>query len=63
MASLGHPVLGDRLYSARAVIASRPLPRAARLSLPHPRTGEFVSVTAPPADLAARWPSGMSLPV
>ncbi len=63
MASLGHPVLGDALYGGRAALAPRPLLHAARLSLPHPRTGEPVSVTAPlPADIAARWPAGATLP-
>ena len=51
----GHPVVGDRRYGGRA---ARAWPRLAlhawQLSLPHPRTGETLSVRAPvPDDLQA----------
>src|SRR5579871_556125 len=68
MASLGHPVVGDRLYGAPAEM--RPgrgkftspdalsLPRnflhSAELALTHPRTGKKVAMTSPlPPELAA----------
>lgn len=49
LSSLGHPVLGDRLYgSARAHMVQRPLLHAAALSLPHPATGARMHVDCPP---------------
>ncbi len=59
MAHLGFPVMGDALYGGHVSLAPRPLLHAARLRLPHPRTGEPLEVIAPlPPDLAARWPVG-----
>ena len=54
LASIGHPVLGDRLYgSRRADEAPRPLLHAASLTLPHPRSGDRLRVTCPaPDDIA-----------
>lgn len=50
LAHLGHPVLGDRLYGGRE--APRLMLHAQRLTLPHPRSGEMLSVEAPlPAEL------------
>ncbi len=50
LASLGHPVLGDRLYGSRGG-APRPLLHAAWLALPHPADGALVRIEAPlPAD-------------
>ena len=54
LADWGHPVLGDRLYgSRRADEAHRPLLHASHLTLPHPKDGKPVRITAPvPADMA-----------
>ncbi|MCB1057561.1 MAG: RluA family pseudouridine synthase [Acidobacteria bacterium] len=46
LAHLGYPVLGDRLYGGPP--GDRPLLHAAELTLPHPRTGKALTVTAPP---------------
>jgi 23S rRNA pseudouridine1911/1915/1917 synthase len=59
LASIGHPVVGDRLYSAPAKIAGRPtLSRyflhAHRIRFQQPSTGEPVTVESPlPPDLEA----------
>jgi len=63
LAHLGHPVVGDRLYGARLTPeVGRPLLHAARLSLPHPQTGETLTVESPvPDDMAPflnQLPSG-----
>jgi 23S rRNA pseudouridine1911/1915/1917 synthase len=51
LASLGHPVLGDRLYgSTRAEEAQRPLLHAASITLPHPKNGARLRVVCPPPD-------------
>jgi 23S rRNA pseudouridine1911/1915/1917 synthase len=51
LASVGHPVLGDRLYgSTRAGEVQRPLLHAASISLPHPETGTRLRVVCPPPD-------------
>ncbi len=51
LASVGHPVLGDRLYgSRRADEAPRPLLHAASLTFPHPRSGEKLHIVCPPPD-------------
>jgi len=56
-------VVGDRLYGARLTPeVGRPLLHAARLSLPHPQTGETLTVESPvPDDMAPflnQLPSG-----
>ncbi len=55
LASIGHPVLGDRLYgSRRADEAPRPLLHASSLTLPHPKSGERLQVTCPaPNDIGS----------
>jgi 23S rRNA pseudouridine1911/1915/1917 synthase len=64
LAALGHPVLADPVYGARGRRAlpaegpGRELGRqalhAAAIELPHPRTGERLSIRSPlPSDLAA----------
>lgn len=68
LASIGHPVAGDRVYggageSARR--ADRPLLHAWRLAFPHPITSTRIAVEAPvPADFAracrARRARGLS---
>jgi 23S rRNA pseudouridine1911/1915/1917 synthase len=51
LASIGHPVLGDRLYgSTRADEVQRPLLHAASISLPHPKNGAKLRVVCPPPD-------------
>jgi 23S rRNA pseudouridine1911/1915/1917 synthase len=54
MAAIGHPVLGDRHYGGRMSYGlTRQFLHAARLSFPHPVTGEEVDVESPlPEDLA-----------
>lgn len=58
MASIGHPVLGDRVYGSERASArrtDRPLLHAWRLGFPHPLTGRRIEVEAPiPPDFAAR---------
>lgn len=58
LASIGHPVLGDRLYgSVRADDVDRPLLHAASLALPHPRTGDGLRVACPaPEDVSHYLP-------
>ena len=59
LSSIGHPVVGDRLYGAPAKIAGEPtLPRyflhAHRIRFEQPSTGEPITVESPlPAELAA----------
>jgi 23S rRNA pseudouridine1911/1915/1917 synthase len=55
MAAIGHPVLGDRQYGGRMAYGlTRQFLHAARLSFPHPATGEQVDVQSPlPEDLGA----------
>lgn len=48
LASIGHPVAGDRYYGARGKVAGRILLHAWRLVFPHPASGRPVAVTAPP---------------
>jgi 23S rRNA pseudouridine1911/1915/1917 synthase len=51
LASVGHPVAGDRLYGGRA--AARMFLHAWRISFTSPATGERVTVEAPlPGDLS-----------
>ena len=64
LASIGHPVLGDRSYgAARADLAlDRPMLHAAMLGFVHPATGEHAEYRAPlPPDMeraVARWRAG-----
>jgi len=59
LTALGHPVVGDPTYGAAADVAgalglTRPFLHAARLSFPHPVTGEALDLVEPlPADLVA----------
>ena len=56
LASLGHPIVGDRLYGGALCDGDPPrhLLHAARLTLVHPQTGRpFTVECAPPADFAA----------
>jgi 23S rRNA pseudouridine1911/1915/1917 synthase len=46
LASLGHPVAGDRVYGGRA--GERLMLHAWKISLPHPESGLTVDITAPP---------------
>ena len=56
LAALGHPVAGDADYGGVDGAASRPMLHAWRLELRHPRTGEPMTLEAPPpADFAAFW--------
>ena len=54
MATIGHPIMGDRIYGAKPgrVEARRPFLHAFRLSFQHPETGVVVEVESPlPDDL------------
>src|SRR5215207_2568470 len=54
--SVGHPVVGDRVYGRRPerLGLDRQFLHAARLAFPHPETGEPIDVESPlPADLRA----------
>ena len=55
MAAIGHPVLGDQQYGGRVEYGlTRQFLHAARLSFPHPATGQRVDVQSPlPEDLGA----------
>ncbi|MFN8624900.1 MAG: RluA family pseudouridine synthase [Candidatus Binatia bacterium] len=54
LASIGHPIVGDRMYGATAEPASRRLLHAASLSVTHPTAGKAVRIHSPlPADFAA----------
>jgi 23S rRNA pseudouridine1911/1915/1917 synthase len=61
LASVGHPVLGDRLYGSRRVReAGRPLLHAVSLALPQPSSGEDLYVVSPPpADILEYLPDGL----
>lgn len=50
LAHAGHPLLGDKLYAPPAVaaLAPRQMLHAWRLRFRHPRSGEVISLTAPP---------------
>lgn len=59
MASIGCPLLGDRLYGRLSRELDRPALHSAALTLIHPLTGEMVSVRAPlPGDMRALLPEG-----
>jgi 23S rRNA pseudouridine1911/1915/1917 synthase len=50
MASIGHPVVGDRVYGRRRESAKpgdRPLLHAWHLAFPHPLSGDRIAVEAP----------------
>ncbi|HXE32059.1 MAG TPA: RluA family pseudouridine synthase [Terriglobales bacterium] len=62
LAALGHPIVGDKMYGAPALLAGpgtlagtgapRVMLHAARLELTHPRTGAALAFTAPlPAEI------------
>ena len=54
LASIGHPVRGDRLYGPGDDVSTRLLLHAAELHLRHPRLGEALHIDAPlPADFRA----------
>jgi 23S rRNA pseudouridine1911/1915/1917 synthase len=54
LAAIGHPVVGDRIYGRTSRIAGRHMLHALRIAFDHPRTGERVTLEAPPADDFAR---------
>ena len=59
MASIGCPLLGDRLYGRLSRELDRPALHSAALTLIHPLTGETVSVRAPlPEDMRTLLPEG-----
>lgn len=64
LASVGHPVAGDRLYGAPAVIPGiAPLERyflhAHQISFAHPMTGKELSITSPLAPELAAWKAAL----
>ncbi len=61
LAHLGHPVVGDRLYGAGLdPEVHRPLLHAAKLTLPHPQTGELLTVESPIPEDITRFLGGLS---
>jgi len=64
LAHIGHPIVGDQLYgSARGEHAQRPLLHAVSLVLPHPATGELLSINCPPPeDIRSFFPEGFHVP-
>src|SRR5947207_11616921 len=59
LASIGHPVVGDRLYGAPAAATGRFFLHAASIRFEQPSTGEPVEVSAPlPPELEA-WIQGL----
>lgn len=55
LASIGHPVIGDRLYSRDVAPAPRQLLHASRLEVEHPSEGGRVSISCPlPPDFEAQ---------
>ncbi len=50
LAHLGLPLLGDDLYSQPSPLIARQALHAWRVELPHPATGEPLTVTAPPPE-------------
>ena len=60
LASIGHPVVGDRLYGAPAKIGGQPAPEryllhAQRIRFRQPSTGEVMEVVSPTAPELERW--------
>jgi 23S rRNA pseudouridine1911/1915/1917 synthase len=56
LASIGHPIVGDRRYGTSTEAGPRQLLHAATLSVVHPTTAETVRIRSPlPADFAAEW--------
>jgi 23S rRNA pseudouridine1911/1915/1917 synthase len=52
LSDLGHPLLGDELYGGSTKLLGRTALHAAKLIIPHPFTGETITVEAPlPLDL------------
>ena len=64
LAHIGHPVRGDRLYGAgHGEDSGRPLLHAVSLVLPHPATGDTLSIFCPPPDdLRSMLPEGFTVP-
>ncbi|MCP3965699.1 MAG: RluA family pseudouridine synthase [Lentisphaerae bacterium] len=51
LSSIGHPVVGDKVYGGnRLIFAPRQMLHAWKLKIPHPVTGELVEFTAPLPD-------------
>lgn len=56
LASIGHPIVGDPLYGAKAQPAlGRPWLHARRIGFDHPVSGSRMSVEAPPPPELERW--------
>ncbi|MDQ6699877.1 MAG: pseudouridine synthase, partial [Acidobacteriota bacterium] len=55
LSSIGHPVVGDRLYGAPAVELNRYFLHAHRIRIAHPSTGEPVVIESPLAPELAAW--------
>jgi len=61
LAAIGHPVVGDRLYGARANTGvQRPLLHAVMLRLPHPKDGTRVEIKSPIPDDIREFLQGVS---
>jgi 23S rRNA pseudouridine1911/1915/1917 synthase len=60
MASVGHPVAGDRLYGAAAGPIDRFFLHASRLTFRQPVTGQSITVEAPLPPELQEWLLGLS---
>ena len=61
MASIGHPVAGDRVYGARSYATSAPrlFLHAWRIGFTSPATGEKITVEAPLPPALVDWLAGL----
>jgi 23S rRNA pseudouridine1911/1915/1917 synthase len=55
LASIGHPIAGDKLYGAPAGVHARYFLHAARIGFNSPATGERIQVTAPLPEELQSW--------
>ncbi|MQG21008.1 MAG: RluA family pseudouridine synthase [SAR202 cluster bacterium] len=46
MASIGHPIIGDRAYGGKSALINRQFLHAHKISFTHPRTNDTVALTA-----------------
>ena len=59
LASIGHPVAGDKLYGAADAGHGRFFLHAHRITFRSPSTGQPITVTAPLAPELAEWLAGL----
>ncbi|MGH9631786.1 MAG: RluA family pseudouridine synthase, partial [Bryobacteraceae bacterium] len=59
LASIGHPIAGDKLYGAPAAAYGRFFLHAHRIRFRSPSTGEFITVEAPLPKELEMWLAGL----